>query len=146
MSYQIVMHADKVATAKQLLADLDYDGFIGTGTSGALIAPVLAYATKKRVLLVRKSDDKSSHSSYPIVGDIDTFSLPRRLVFVDDFVSSGTTLRNVQEALLRSFIPIHGVQLVAAYEARDNKLTLLPAKMKGPGKAERFGLVGYGVN
>ncbi len=68
---------------------LKFDTLVGTGLSGAIVVPPLARSLRKKFLLIRKDND-SSHSSYPAEG-----VLGRRWLFVDDFVSSGTTFRKV---------------------------------------------------
>lgn len=68
---------------------LKFDTLVGTGLSGAIVVPPLARSLRKKFLLIRKDND-SSHSSYPAEG-----VLGRRWLFVDDFVSSGTTFHKV---------------------------------------------------
>jgi hypothetical protein len=68
---------------------LRFDTLVGTGLSGAIVIPPLARSLRKKFLLIRKDGD-SSHSSYPAEG-----VLGRRWLFVDDFVSSGSTFRKV---------------------------------------------------
>lgn len=126
MSYQVVMSPRKVERAIALIDGLNikFDAVVGTGTSGALVAPVLAYVMKVRVLLVRKPDDKNSHSSYPIVGDIDElrYGAIKYALFADDFVSSGETLRRCQTVLTERFAA--GVKIAAVYEAMNDSVTL----------------------
>lgn len=79
--------------AEQQLADLDYDTLVGTGFSGALVVPALALRLGKNFVLVRKENDGSHHSGR-MIGQ-----LGKRWIFVDDFVSSGTTRRRVRKAV-----------------------------------------------
>lgn len=73
--------------AREVLADVDYDTMIGRGLSGALVVPWLAQALGKSWAIVRKDND-GSHS-----GSIYEGTIGNRWVFVDDFISSGATLR-----------------------------------------------------
>lgn len=66
------------------------DTIIGTGLSGTLIVPTIARALGLKWAIVRKDND-GSHSINKVEGDIGT-----RWMFVDDFVSSGDTLRRVK--------------------------------------------------
>jgi hypoxanthine phosphoribosyltransferase len=74
----------------------DFDTMVGTGLSGALVVPTLARATKKLFAIVRKDDDLLSHHETKVEGTIG-----ERWIFVDDFVSSGATLRRVVQAIRR---------------------------------------------
>lgn len=80
-------------TAERILADHDYDTLVGTGFSGALVVPALALLLGKKFVLVRKPNDGSHHSGR-MIGQ-----LGRRWVFVDDFVSSGTTRNRVRQSV-----------------------------------------------
>jgi adenine/guanine phosphoribosyltransferase-like PRPP-binding protein len=82
-----------VRRAKNALADVDFDTFVGTGVSGALVVPMLADAMRKNFLLVRKDGD-SPHAAYSVVGTIG-----ERWIFVDDFISGGATIRRVWKAV-----------------------------------------------
>jgi orotate phosphoribosyltransferase-like protein len=84
--------ADRKALVDAIAAKLghvDFDGIVVTGLSGAIIADRLAERLGKVFAVVRKPND-GSHSSSSIEGD-----LGRRWVFVDDFISSGSTFMRV---------------------------------------------------
>jgi hypoxanthine phosphoribosyltransferase len=72
----------------------DFDTMVGTGLSGALVIPTLAEAFGKEWAIVRKTDERA-HSSSRIEG-----SIGERWIFVDDLVSSGSTFRRVQKAVV----------------------------------------------
>lgn len=82
-----------VSDAREALANVEYDTMIGRGLSGALVIPRLAEALGKEWMIVRKPGD-SSHSTRPAEG-----VLGRRWLFVDDFISSGETYREVCKAV-----------------------------------------------
>lgn len=82
-----------IERAKSFLEGVEYDTMVGTGLSGAVIAPMLAREFGKRCMIVRKENDES-HSSLPVEG-----VLGKRWLFVDDFVSSGTTCARVIKAI-----------------------------------------------
>jgi hypothetical protein len=72
-----------------LVKKYDFQSFAFRGISGALIAPLLAYKTGKTLIVVRKpKPDESSHSDYPVEGDLNA----QRYIIVDDFQSSGSTV------------------------------------------------------
>lgn len=88
-----------ITQAKATLKGVKFDTFVATGMSGALAIGPLARAMRKNVFIVRKdADHQSSHSSLKWLGQ-----LGARWVFLDDFVSSGSTrntvIKGVQEAL-----------------------------------------------
>lgn len=84
--------ADVIETAKKRLADVEFDTLVGTGFSGSIVIPALALAMEKKFVLIRKETDDSHHGRGRLVG-----ALGKRWVFVDDFVSSGSTRRRVIE-------------------------------------------------
>lgn len=81
---------DIVDEAKDLLADVDFDTFVGTGFSGGVVIPALALEMGKNYALIRKEGDDSHHGGGRMVG-----SLGHRWIFLDDFVSLGGTRRRV---------------------------------------------------
>src|ERR1700676_3614538 len=68
--------------AVPLVKKYDFQSFAFRGISGALIAPLLAHKTEKTLIVVRKpKPDESSHSGYPVEGDLNA----QRYIIVDDF-------------------------------------------------------------
>lgn len=92
-------------TRNQLLADAidalrgddvpDFDGFVVRGVSGVVFGAMLALVFDRPLVVVRKEDDHTTHSSKKVEGQ----ALGGRYIFVDDFISSGATVRATQRAL-----------------------------------------------
>lgn len=82
-----------VDAASDLLEDLDFDTIVCMGISGLIFSSPLAMAMDKHLLVVRKDVD-SSHGKFIAEGH-----LGRRWLFVDDFISGGTTFKNVNNAI-----------------------------------------------
>lgn len=85
----------RLRQAKKLLANEDFDGLLVRGTSGVVFGSVLAHRLKKRLVVVRKKDD-GSHSS----NNVENIAKGDKLVFVDDLIASGSTLRQCVIACL----------------------------------------------
>jgi orotate phosphoribosyltransferase len=79
-----------IKTAKERLADVDFDTLVGTGFSGGIVIPALALAMGKKFVLIRKETDDSHHGKGRLLGE-----LGNKWIFVDDFVSSGRTRQRV---------------------------------------------------
>lgn len=79
-----------IEEAQKRLDGVDFDTIVGTGFSGGIVIPSLALAMGKKFVLIRKETDDSHHGKGRLCGD-----LGQRWIFVDDFVSSGRTLRRV---------------------------------------------------
>jgi orotate phosphoribosyltransferase len=79
-----------IKTAKERLADVDFDTLVGTGFSGGIVIPALALAMGKKFVLIRKETDDSHHGKGRLLGE-----LGQKWIFVDDFVSSGRTRQRV---------------------------------------------------
>ena len=73
-----------------------YDTVAFCGMSGALVAPMIALALNKELVLVRKKGDKCN-SQYKVEGNGDV----KRYIIVDDFVSSGRTVGHIQRSLYK---------------------------------------------
>lgn len=86
--------ASVIDTAKEVLADVEFDTLVGTGFSGSIVIPALALAMEKKFVLIRKETDDSHHGKGRLLGQ-----LGHRWIFVDDFVSSGTTRKRVIEKI-----------------------------------------------
>ena len=74
--------------------DTPFDAIAFTGVSGAAMAFPLSFALGIPLLCVRKGGE-NSHSPYKVEGDY----AARRYVIVDDFISTGNTMRRIQEDL-----------------------------------------------
>jgi orotate phosphoribosyltransferase len=84
--------SEVIETAKERLADVDFDTLVGTGFSGGIVIPALALAMGKKFVLIRKETDDSHHGRGRLLGEIG-----EKWIFVDDFVSSGRTRSRVIE-------------------------------------------------
>lgn len=99
---------------------IKFEGFVGTGLSGTMVAPVLAYAMKKRFAIVRKQDDRSHHSSGEVESGLQDGD---RWVFIDDFTSSGSTRSRAVHAMNRHNPKAHLVgQYLYSHVARFEQL------------------------
>lgn len=79
-----------IETAKERLANVEFDTLVGTGFSGSVVIPSIALALGKSFVLIRKESDDSHHGGGRLLGQ-----LGERWIFVDDFVSSGRTRHRV---------------------------------------------------
>jgi adenine/guanine phosphoribosyltransferase-like PRPP-binding protein len=77
-----------VKKAVKILSRRRFDSIAFQGMSGALIAPVLAIALNKTMIMVRK---EKSHSYRFVEGDEGA----RTYIIVDDFTASGRTIKNI---------------------------------------------------
>ena len=86
--------SEVIETARERLADEDFDTMVGTGFSGGIVIPALALAMGKKFVLIRKETDDSHHGRGRLLGQLGV-----RWIFVDDFVSSGKTRGRVIEKI-----------------------------------------------
>ncbi len=83
-----------VTDAHECLKGVEFEGFIGMGLSGSMVAPLLAYVMGKRFAIVRKRASARSHSA--TAHGIESNLKPGdRWLFCDDFISSGETRKTV---------------------------------------------------
>ena len=85
--------------AALILAGLDFDAIAFSGMSGALIAPVLALALNKTLIMVRKFRDNSHSVSQRHGALVEGDFGAQRYVIVDDLTSSGRTARYIRDQI-----------------------------------------------
>lgn len=73
----------------RVLSYYSFDAIAFRGLSGSLVAPIVAHMMDKTLLAVRKGEQ--CHSVHMVEGDHNA----RRYVILDDFISSGTTVREI---------------------------------------------------
>ncbi len=104
-----------IERAVQKLRVLDFDAIAFTGSSGALIAPMLALRLGKGLILIRKGGPRSnkSHSVSVVEGMLGA----KRYIIVDDFICSGRTIITIAQKI-RKYLParIAKPMLVGVYE------------------------------
>jgi orotate phosphoribosyltransferase len=86
---------DLIHDAVKKLYGVEFDGFVGTGVSGAMGASLLAHAMSKKVVIIRKDSD-NSHSATKLEGNLPNHG---KWLFVDDLVDTGTTLRRCKKIM-----------------------------------------------
>jgi hypoxanthine phosphoribosyltransferase len=77
---------------------LKFDTIAFRGMSGCLVAPTLAYVLNKYMIMIRKDNEKS-HSSFKVEGNVNA----RRVLIVDDFVSTGETVQIIID-MIRTYV------------------------------------------
>lgn len=102
-----------------------FDGLVVQGLSGIIPAVPVSLALNVPLFIVRKeSDDCHAYTRYI---NADKVKPGSRWVFLDDFISTGSTLRRVLGAVR----DLHGT-IVASYETREHELTWAhePSRMR----------------
>jgi orotate phosphoribosyltransferase len=78
---------------RKLIKDVEFDGFIVTGVSGIAMGAIMARSCRKTLTIVRKDDDKNTHSGY----DIENVKWGAKYIFLDDLIASGVTFKKVKK-------------------------------------------------
>ncbi len=92
----------------------DFDAIACCGVSGIGIATAVALRLRKRLIVVRKKDDVSTHSAWRVEGRCEG-----RYIFLDDFVGSGQTIRFVQAQIAANTLANKHCEIVGAYTYLD---------------------------
>lgn len=108
----------------EVLSGYDFDAIAFQGLSGALVAPIVAMKMKKSILAVRKPDERR-HSIRDVEGDYAT----RRYVILDDFVSSGTTLRRILQSVFDVLPRARCIGMVEYVAVKEGLQPIHPADM-----------------
>ena len=81
-----------IRITKAACALVEFDAIAFTGVSGALVAPAVAAALGKSLIVVRKkAEATSTHSTFSVEGPRN----PVRFIVIDDFISTGKTMDTV---------------------------------------------------
>jgi hypothetical protein len=120
MSYSGKLYSDFMFVVDKCVSDLtphsdEFDSIVGTGLSGTTITPIVACMLDKTWAIARKPSE-ATHSTNIIEGTIGS-----RYIFLDDFISTGTTLNRVglaikTEAECRGLFASEVPRLIATYE------------------------------
>lgn len=88
---------DMVALVKNSGIKFDFVAF--RGTSGALIAPCVAERLRKPFVMVRKKDGSHAHYEVEIPMVLTEKSEPLNYIVIDDLVSTGDTVKEIEKKL-----------------------------------------------
>lgn len=113
-----------ITSAYRNLQGIEFDTFVCRGISGILVAPLLARAMSRNFLIVRKPNEYS-HSWSEVEG---TFG--HRWVFLDDFISGGTTFHACRDAVERYVTVPHSLVGVYLYQMMPNGNLVYPAERR----------------
>lgn len=86
--------ASRIPYAKQKLQSRIFDAIAFSGMSGAIMAPMIAMALKKPLIMVRK-DTSNCHSKRKVEGAYDAGTY----IIVDDLVCSGDTCKRIYDSI-----------------------------------------------
>lgn len=132
---KVTSREDAIKRARTVLVPLlgKIDGFVGRGMSGVCMGNVIAYALGRPFAIVRKDEDiESSHSwmrvEYPRVSAFETIAW--RYVIVDDFISSGATVRTIVTEM-KEHCPKAQCVGVFVYDSENYNLASARESLKG---------------
>lgn len=83
-----------VTAIRRLKKVLGFEQIVCTGISGQSIAWPVGYVTDIPVAVVRRKDEKNHHGY-----SVENFDRSRKFIILDDFVSSGDTVKHVLKSL-----------------------------------------------
>lgn len=117
--------------AVEALRGWDFDSIAFRGMSGALIGPPVALRMNKDMIMVRKESD-DTHSPFPVEGR----SNINKYVILDDFASSGNTVRQIRKAIKTfqpkakclGYLSVQYIDLQTLAECKDKKYPLKPVR------------------
>lgn len=93
---------NRAAVAAKVLKRFQYDAIAVRGASGLLYGAAVALATKKPLVVVRKPCERKggmANGEAYTVYDVEYTCDLHRYVIVDDFISSGRTVRAIRDAI-----------------------------------------------
>lgn len=82
----------------KLVEKKEFDTLVFRGYSGAMVAPLLAHAYRKEMILIRKVGE-NCHSKRFFEGNLNC----KKYIIIDDFIETGDTIRNIFMELENEF-------------------------------------------
>jgi adenine/guanine phosphoribosyltransferase-like PRPP-binding protein len=116
----------RVNEAVSRLKCVEFDAIACTGISGIAFAAALSLQAQKPVVIVRKQEAPMSHSCRSIEGPDEI----RTFVFVDDLISTGSTLFRVNGAI-KSQYPEATLVGIYCYTGVGTDTFCVPNEFKG---------------
>ena len=111
---------EAVGDCKAALKGKRFDTLVFRGVSGMLVGAIVAAEMNKEVIIVRKHTDEFTHSTRSTEGHV----AAKRYVILDDFISTGLTVRTIIEAV-HGFAP--NAKLVGGVFYSDNVAAWKPS-------------------
>ena len=108
-----------IRTAKVKLKDVEFHSFACSGVSGMVVAPVLAHAMDKRLLVVRKALS-GCHATHFVEGDVNKYD---QYVVVDDFLSTGKTIGLIIAHITKELGDCYAPTYAGTYLYQDDTFT-----------------------
>ena len=122
---------ETVADCIDILRRYEFDALAFRGQSGSLIAPVLALALDKTMLMVRKNMT-DCHSGQIVEGDLGA----QRYIIIDDLISSGKTVTTIVEEIAK--VARKAVCLGVLEYTRTEAMKINPRRPLSPARSYGF--------
>lgn len=91
--FPMAFQPDKlIECAEKNLKGIEFDTFVGTGLSGGLVVPLMAWHFKKFAYIIRKQGERAHSTNHQ-------GTLGENWIFVDDKICSGDTRQRVFNAI-----------------------------------------------
>jgi adenine/guanine phosphoribosyltransferase-like PRPP-binding protein len=107
-----------VSLAIEALKNRRFDSLAFRGLSGAVIAPPVALALHKNLIMVRKPEEPT-HSDFPVEGNRSS----KKYIIIDDFVSSGKTATSIIQAVTEFAPQAKCLGVLSVQHITQDKLT-----------------------
>lgn len=122
-----------VKAAAERLKKVNFDTIVCRGNSGLLFASALGVEMEKNILIVRKKTD-NSHSVNIVEGEK---SSVRKVLIVDDFISTGETVREIHKQVklaLPNGVKFSAIYLYSRDGAKERKFDMVKREYDGDKK------------
>lgn len=93
-----------IEVARQMMKEIPFDSIAFSGTSGAALAYILSAELHIPLMCIRKKLESSHFTDGrdPDAILLEGYTQSKRYIFVDDFITSGATLKRVKAEIARS--------------------------------------------
>jgi len=115
-----------IKNAIEFSRNIEFDSIAVRGMSGSIVASAIAFELEKNIIIIRKDKD-NTHSD----ATVEYSFYPRKYIIVDDFISSGKTIKTIIEEMEEDALKCHydnpkciGVFLYCDPDPDESKIVL----------------------
>jgi orotate phosphoribosyltransferase len=107
-----------IAALERIVREISVDNdtcFLGIPTMGAVLAPILAVGRQANLAVIRLNKKNHGVGAGAIEGNF-----TKKIIIIDDVITSGTSVREIEEAYIKTYQPEAEVKIITVIDRQDH--------------------------